>query len=109
MATRGSCRPSAPTTKPVTPLSASSRLALREGTNRKRGIMNAPAITNSPIVAAYCARTQRSAAAYETARRLMPGGVTHDVRFMRPHPIYVEHAAGARKRDLDGNEYVDFQ
>ncbi|MBV9786353.1 MAG: aspartate aminotransferase family protein [Acidisphaera sp.] len=75
--------------------------------------MNAPPnvvdATNSPIVAAYVARTPRSAQAYEAARRLLPGGVTHDVRYIRPHPIYVEHAGGARKRDIDGHEYVDYQ
>lgn len=65
--------------------------------------------TNSPIVAAYVARTPRSAEAYAAARKLLPGGVAHDVRYMRPHPIYVDEAAGARKRDIDGNEYVDYQ
>lgn len=67
------------------------------------------AATNSPIIAAYLARTPRSAVAYEAARERLPGGVTHDVRYMRPHPIYVDRAGGARKRDLDGNEYVDYQ
>jgi glutamate-1-semialdehyde 2,1-aminomutase len=27
---------------------------------------------------------------------------------MEPHPIYVERAAGSRKWDVDGNEYVDY-
>ena len=71
--------------------------------------MSADESTNSPIVAAYVARTPRSATAYEAARRVLPGGVAHDVRYMRPHPISVEQAWGARKRDLDGNEYVDYQ
>lgn len=69
----------------------------------------APSATNSPIVAAYVARTPKSAAAYAEACKVLPGGVTHDVRYMRPHPIYVDEAAGARKRDVDGNEYVDYQ
>ena len=66
------------------------------------------AITNSPIVAAFVAHTPGSAAAYEAARALFPGGVTHDSRYVRPHPISVAHAAGARKWDVDGNEYVDY-
>jgi glutamate-1-semialdehyde 2,1-aminomutase len=66
-------------------------------------------LTNSKIVAQYVARTPKSAAAYEAARRVLPGGVAHDVRYMRPHPIYVERAAGALKWDSDGNEYVDYQ
>lgn len=66
-------------------------------------------LTNSRIVADYVARTPNSAAAYAKARRVLPGGVTHDVRYMRPHPIYVERAAGALKWDADGHEYVDYQ
>ena len=65
--------------------------------------------SNSPILAAYAARTGRSSVAYAAARHRLPGGVTHDVRYMLPHPIYVDSAGGARKRDLDGNTYVDYQ
>jgi glutamate-1-semialdehyde 2,1-aminomutase len=66
------------------------------------------AFTNSPIVTAFIAHTPGSAAAYETAQKLFPGGVTHDTRYVKPHPISVAHAAGARKWDVDGNEYVDY-
>jgi glutamate-1-semialdehyde 2,1-aminomutase len=65
--------------------------------------------TNSPIVAAYIGRTPKSAAAYREAQRVLPGGVAHDTRYMRPHPIYVDQAGSARKRDIDGNWYVDYQ
>ncbi len=71
--------------------------------------MNAASLTNSRIVAAYVERTPRSAAAYATAVPLLPGGVTHDVRWMKPHPIYVDRAWAGRKRDLDGHDYVDYQ
>ncbi|HYF09669.1 MAG TPA: aminotransferase class III-fold pyridoxal phosphate-dependent enzyme, partial [Acetobacteraceae bacterium] len=65
-------------------------------------------ITNSPIIAGFVAHTPGSAAAYEQAQRLFPGGVTHDTRYVRPHPISVAHASGSRKWDVDGNEYVDY-
>ncbi len=71
--------------------------------------MNAPATTNSQIIAAYTAHTPKSAESYEAALKLMPGGVTHDARYMRPHPISIAEARGSRKRDLDGNDYVDYQ
>ena len=29
-------------------------------------------------------------------------------RYLEPYPIYVDRAAGSRKWDVDGNEYVDF-
>jgi glutamate-1-semialdehyde 2,1-aminomutase len=53
-------------------------------------------------------RHQKSAELYQQALDVFPSGVTHDGRFMRPFPIYVTHAKGSRKWDVDGNEYVDF-
>ena len=70
--------------------------------------MNAVSQTNSPIVSAFIAHTPGSAAAYEEARQHFPGGVTHDARYVRPHPLAITHAAGPRKWDVDGNEYVDY-
>ncbi len=72
--------------------------------------MNAipPALSNSPIVAAFVAKTPASAAGYARARELFPGGVTHDTRYVRPHPLSIVRAAGARKWDADGNGYVDY-
>jgi glutamate-1-semialdehyde 2,1-aminomutase len=70
--------------------------------------MNAMPPTNSPIVTAFIARTPGSAANYAAARRLFPGGVTHDSRYVRPHPLAIVRAQGARKWDVDGNEYVDY-
>src|SRR5512143_3527943 len=59
------------------------------------------------FTAEYVARTPRSAALYERARRVMPGGVCHNMRYFAPYPFYVERAAGGRIWDVDGNEYVD--
>ncbi|HEY3083343.1 MAG TPA: aspartate aminotransferase family protein [Chloroflexota bacterium] len=53
-------------------------------------------------------RMKKSAALYEEAKQVFPGGVTHDGRYMQPFPIYVTHAQGSRKWDADGNEYVDY-
>src|SRR3954454_7604101 len=53
-------------------------------------------------------RHQKSADLYREALEVFPSGVTHDARFMRPFPIYVSHAKGSHKWDVDGNEYVDF-
>ncbi len=53
-------------------------------------------------------RHKKSAELYKEALDVFPGGVTHDSRYMRPFPMYVTHARGARKWDVDGNEYVDF-
>src|SRR5262249_58102508 len=64
--------------------------------------------TNSRIEAEYLARTRGSAALYAEARRVIPAGLTHDSRTLLPYPIYAARAAGSRKWDVDGNEYVDY-
>jgi glutamate-1-semialdehyde 2,1-aminomutase len=53
-------------------------------------------------------RHKKSAALYEEALTVFPSGVTHDGRYHQPFPIYVTHAKGSRKWDVDGNEYVDY-
>ena len=60
------------------------------------------------ILETYEALHQGSKALAERGASLFPSGVTHDTRAFRPWPVYVERAAGARKWDVDGNEYVDY-
>jgi glutamate-1-semialdehyde 2,1-aminomutase len=53
----------------------------------------------------------RSAAAYERAQELLPGGVNSPVRAMRAigrDPIFVARGEGAELIDVDGNRYVDW-
>jgi glutamate-1-semialdehyde 2,1-aminomutase len=45
---------------------------------------------------------------YRRAVEAIAGGVTHDVRFMKPFPLYIETAKGARKWDADGHELIDY-
>ncbi len=45
---------------------------------------------------------------HQRAARLFPDGVTHDIRYFTPFPLYVERAQGAHKWDVDGNEIIDF-
>ena len=60
------------------------------------------------IEAAYVERFPRSRELAERARRVLPSGVTHDGRYLRPFPVYVERAAGSRKWTVDGHELVDY-
>jgi glutamate-1-semialdehyde 2,1-aminomutase len=62
----------------------------------------------SRIIEAYLRKTPTSARLAEKARSIFPSGITHDVRYIEPHGIYVTHAQGSRKWDVDGNEYVDY-
>jgi glutamate-1-semialdehyde 2,1-aminomutase len=58
-------------------------------------------------VDSYKGKTPGSAALYERARRVMPGGVCHNPRYFPPYPLYIDKAEGSRIWDVDGNEYVD--
>ena len=60
------------------------------------------------ILEEYIQKHPGSASLYEEARGHFPGGVTHDTRYLLPFPLYVTHASGPLKRDVDGNEYVDY-
>jgi glutamate-1-semialdehyde 2,1-aminomutase len=42
------------------------------------------------------------------ARNAIAGGIAHDGRYNKPFPVYVTHAAGAHKFDVDGHEIVDY-
>lgn len=52
-------------------------------------------------------RTPKSAAAFQAARKVMPGGDTRTVAFHAPYPLTVAEGHGCRFVDLDGNEYID--
>jgi glutamate-1-semialdehyde 2,1-aminomutase len=62
----------------------------------------------SSVIDTYRALHPKSQALYERARGVIPGGVTHDGRHLKPFPIYVDRAEGPLKWDVDGNEYVDY-
>jgi len=62
----------------------------------------------SSILETYEAMHGRSRILAARAAQVFPSGVTHDARAFFPFPIYVDHAAGSRKWDVDGNEYVDY-
>ena len=67
--------------------------------------------SNSAAIAieqAFLEKTTGSARLAGEAAALFPSGVTHDSRYLRPHGLYIAHAEGAYKWDVDGNRYVDY-
>ena len=53
----------------------------------------------------------QSEALFAEALNYIPGGVNSPVRAFRAvggKPFFVNHASGARVRDVDGNEYLDY-
>ena len=57
----------------------------------------------------FIARTPKSAALFEKAKEVMPGGVPMSWMSKWPgkYPLFVESAKGAHFIDVDGNEYID--
>jgi glutamate-1-semialdehyde 2,1-aminomutase len=52
-----------------------------------------------------CARSKELT---DAAKRVIPGGVQHNLAFNYPFPIAIEKADGAHLWDADGNRYIDF-
>ena len=64
-------------------------------------------LTTPTIAIEYPVRFPGSMALWERARQLIPSGINHDVRRVVPFPLYMDHAQGCRKWDVDGNEFLD--
>src|SRR4030067_2317681 len=56
----------------------------------------------------YLARTKKSRAHFEKAKKVLPSGVESNVRFFEPYPFYVARAKGPYIFDLDGNRIIDY-
>jgi glutamate-1-semialdehyde 2,1-aminomutase len=55
--------------------------------------------------------TSCSSELFAVAQKYIPGGVNSPVRAFRnvgAQPFFAEHAQGAKIRDVDGNEYIDY-
>ena len=67
-----------------------------------------PATATQTLAARYTAAFAGSKQRFETAKGVFPTGVTHDARMMDPFPVYVTHAKGAHKWDVDGHRLTDY-
>src|SRR6476620_8554656 len=56
----------------------------------------------------FAERFAGSRAMHERSRQVIPGGITHDGRHMKPLPPYIARAQGAYKWDVDGNRLIDY-
>ncbi len=63
---------------------------------------------SAPEFDAFRRATPKSAAAWRRACERIPGGVTSNVRYFPPHPIFMSRAAGSKIYDVDGREYIDY-
>ena len=54
-------------------------------------------------------RFDRSKQLYERACKVVPGGISSNVRASwQPHPMFYDHGKGSRVWDADGNEFIDY-
>ncbi len=56
----------------------------------------------------YLAEFPLSRKRYDQARTIFPAGVTHDLRYLEPFPVYIDRAQGGWKWDVDGHRLIDF-
>ena len=70
-------------------------------------VVGLPPSADDGLVRAYCERTPGSAASFEAARRVLPGGETRAVTSFPPYPVIVTEGHGARLTDVDGHVYLD--
>ncbi|NWG04424.1 MAG: aspartate aminotransferase family protein [Syntrophaceae bacterium] len=55
----------------------------------------------------YRLKTPLSRTLFEKAKRVMPGGISHNIHYFPPHPFFVKKTEGSKIWDVDGNEYID--
>ena len=70
-------------------------------------VVGQPLTADHGLVRAYRKRTPGSAAAFEAARRVLPGGETRAVTSYPPYPLIITEGNGARLADVDGHSYLD--
>jgi glutamate-1-semialdehyde 2,1-aminomutase len=56
----------------------------------------------------YKAKTGKSKRFYLKAEKLFPGGISHNIRYFEPYPIFANAARGKSIFDVDGNKYTDY-
>ncbi len=56
----------------------------------------------------FLAANPTSLELHEEALKVLPDGVTHSGRRWDPTGVYIDHAAGAYKFDVDGHRYIDY-
>ena len=59
------------------------------------------------IFSGYRIKTPKSEELFNRARKSLAGGVSGNLRFFSPYPLYTQSSQGTKITDIDGNVYVD--
>ncbi|HET9659271.1 MAG TPA: aminotransferase class III-fold pyridoxal phosphate-dependent enzyme [Thermomicrobiales bacterium] len=60
------------------------------------------------LIGEYEDRFAGSQRMHQRSAKALAGGIAHDGRHIKPFPLYVDHAQGAYKWDVDGNRLIDY-
>jgi len=60
------------------------------------------------LIGEYEDRFAGSQRMHQRSAKALAGGIAHDGRYIKPFPLYVDHAQGAYKWDVDGNRLIDY-
>jgi glutamate-1-semialdehyde 2,1-aminomutase len=63
---------------------------------------------SEPDFDAFRRLTPGSASAWRLACERIPGGVSSNVRYFPPYPIFMSRASGSKIYDIDNREYIDY-
>ncbi len=69
--------------------------------------MNRTKILRERVIADYERKTPGSRALFARATKTLPGGVSGNLRFFPPYPLYMAASRGCRTIDVDGSAYID--
>ncbi len=80
---------------------------------KARQIAGSPILKPNPaklqkVYQEYQKKTQKSAALFQKAGKVLPRGSQHTLPPMSPYPLFVEKGLGSKITDVDGNEFVDY-
>ncbi len=67
-----------------------------------------PAQRTDAIDELYREANPRSREAFERQQKVIAGGYSHLARQLAPFPLFIDSNRAARKRDIDGHEYIDY-
>lgn len=56
----------------------------------------------------YMKKTRKSTRLWKQASKVMPGGITANIKYFEPYPIFMKKAKASKIYDVDDNEYVDY-
>jgi len=56
---------------------------------------------------AYRLKTPLSKNLFKRAKEVMPGGISHNIHYFPPYPLFIKKTKGSKIWDVDGNEYID--